>query len=233
MKIRCNEHGKKRLQIRGLGGILPSENETRRTRDEEIRTGRGRLDPGMGGSHPSSQTSPELNVEVAGDGRRGRGEAGGDRGRRIRGGPGRIRHRRWPERDAGGGGAEARRRARRSSWPARQQEARGGRRARAEARGCRHGSSPGPPCDPATACGVSRVQKGRAPEAAASKSSATRSSKASRPLSINRHRSSSRATVSAALMYACYRRVCGDVAAAWLEALAAARTCCGVRAEGE
>ena len=73
---------------------------------------------------------------------------------------------------------------------------------------------------------------GGAPVAAASSSSATRSSSASRPLSISRHRSSSRATVSAARMFACSRRVCGAVAAAWLAALAAAHTCRGVRVDG-
>ena len=54
------------------------------------------------------------------------------------------------------------------------------------------------------------------------------SSSASRPLSINRHRSSSRATVSAARMFACSRQVCGAIAAAWLAALAVAHACRGV-----
>ena len=54
------------------------------------------------------------------------------------------------------------------------------------------------------------------------------SSSVSHPLSISRHRSSSLATVSAARMFACSRRECGAIAAAWLAALAAAHTCRGV-----
>ena len=43
---------------------------------------------------------------------------------------------------------------------------------------------------------------------------------------------SSRDTVSAALEFACSRQLYGVVAVAWNEALAAARTCRGVRASG-
>ena len=74
------------------------------------------------------------------------------------------------------------------------------------------------------------VQKGGAPEAAEPRSSATRSSSTSRPPSSSLHCSSSRATVSAALEFACSRCEYGAVDAAWLEALAADRTCRGVRA---
>ena len=90
----------------------------------------------------------------------------------------------------------------------------------------------GPPYDPLWIWGGSWMQKGGAPEAAASRSSATHSNNTSRLPSSSRHLSSSRATVSAALEFACSHRVCGVVAAAWLEALAADRTCRGVRAGG-
>ena len=90
----------------------------------------------------------------------------------------------------------------------------------------------GPPYDPPGAWGGSWTQNGGSPEAAASRSSVTCSSSMSWLLSCSLHRSSSRVTVSAGLEFACSRRVYGAVAAAWFEALAAARTYRGVRAGG-